>query len=89
MSDMTFKPKFFVPGDWNALFGFGTNILVNVLVLTGLLKYVIGMPGEILFGRILPALGLMMCLSTCYYAYLAYSLAKKTGMTIRSSRAWC
>ncbi len=79
MSDTTFKPKLFVPGDWNALFGFGTNILVNVLVLTGLLKYVIGMPDAILFGRILPALGLMMCLSTCYYAYLAYDLAKKTG----------
>jgi AGZA family xanthine/uracil permease-like MFS transporter len=79
MSDTTFKPKIFVPGDWNALFGFGTNILVNVLVLTGLLKYVIGMPGDVLFGRILPAMGLMMCLSTCYYAYLAYDLAKKTG----------
>ena len=24
------------PGDWNAFFGFGTNILVDVLVLTGL-----------------------------------------------------
>src|ERR1700712_4938815 len=31
------------------------------------------------FGRILPALGLMMCLSTFYYAYLAYKLAQKTG----------
>ncbi|MDR3522692.1 MAG: hypothetical protein P4L66_01165 [Acetobacteraceae bacterium] len=81
MTALTAKPKFFVPGDWNALFGFGTNILVNVLVLTGLLKYVIGMPGDVLFGRILPALGLMLCLSTCYYAFLAYNLAKKTGRT--------
>ena len=32
-----------------------------------------------MFGRILPALGLMMCLSTFYYAYLAYKLAQKTG----------
>ena len=32
-----------------------------------------------MFGRILPALGLMMCLSTFYYAWLAYNLAKKTG----------
>jgi adenine/guanine/hypoxanthine permease len=31
------------------------------------------------FGRILPALGLMMCLSTFYYAWLAYRLAQKTG----------
>ena len=26
--------KWWVPGDWNAFFGFGTNVLVNVLVLT-------------------------------------------------------
>src|SRR6202042_128548 len=32
--------KWWVPGDWNAFFGFGTNILVNVLVLTGLLRFV-------------------------------------------------
>lgn len=76
-----FKPKLWTPGDWNALFGFGTNILVNMLVLTGLLRYVLKMPDDIVFGRILPAVGLMMFLSTVYYAYLAYQLAKKTGRT--------
>lgn len=74
-----FKPKLWTPGDWNAFFGFGANILVNMLVLTGLLRFVIKMPDSIVFGRILPALGLMMCLSTLYYAYLAYRLALKTG----------
>ena len=73
------RPKFWVPGDWNALFGFGTNILVNVLVLTGLLRFVLKMPDAIVFGRILPALGLMLCLSTGYYAFLAWNLARKTG----------
>jgi AGZA family xanthine/uracil permease-like MFS transporter len=75
----TFRPKLWTAGDWNAFFGFGTNILVNMLVLTGLLRFVLKMPDDIVFGRILPALGLMMCLSTLYYAYLAYSLAKRTG----------
>src|SRR3984957_11291373 len=73
------RPKFWVPGDWNALFGFGTNILVNVLVLTGLLRFVLQMPDALVFGRILPALGLMLCLSTGYYAFLAWNLARKTG----------
>ena len=72
-------PKLWVPGDWNALFGFGTNILVNLLVLTGLLQFVLKMPPDLVFGRILPATGLMMFLSTGYYAWLAYSYAKKTG----------
>src|ERR1700723_793705 len=74
-----FRPKLWSPGDWNAFFGFGTNILVNMLVLTGLLRFVLKMPDSIVFGRILPAMGLMMCMSTFYYAFLAYRLAKRTG----------
>src|SRR5260221_2474933 len=76
-----FKPVLWTPGDWNAFFGFGTNILVNMLVLTGLLRFVLKMPDSLVFGRILPALGLMMCLSTFYYAWLAYRLAERTGRT--------
>jgi AGZA family xanthine/uracil permease-like MFS transporter len=73
------KPALWTPGDWNAFFGFGTNILVNLLVLTGLLRFVLKMPDEIVFGRILPAAGLMMFLSTMYYARLAYKLAQSSG----------
>src|SRR6202522_2210375 len=73
--------RFWVPGDWNAFFGFGTNILVNVLVLTGLLRFVLKMPDSLVFGRILPATGLMLFLSTVYYAWLGYRLAQKTGRT--------
>src|ERR1700674_5582216 len=80
MTEKTMKrPAIWTTGDWNAFFGFGTNILVNMLVLTGLLRFVLKMPDNIVFGRILPALGLMMCLSTFYYAWLAYRLAVKTG----------
>jgi adenine/guanine/hypoxanthine permease len=77
----TMKPKLWVPGDWNAFFGFGTNILVNLLTLTGLLRFVLKMPDSLVFGRILPATGLMLCISTFYYAWLAYRLAVKTGRT--------
>jgi adenine/guanine/hypoxanthine permease len=76
---VSFKPAIWTPGDWNAFFGFGTNILVNMLTLTALLRFVLKMPDSLVFGRILPALGLMMCLSTLYYAWLAYRLAQKTG----------
>jgi AGZA family xanthine/uracil permease-like MFS transporter len=81
MTAPTSKPVLWTPGDWNAFFGFGTNILVNLLVLTGLLRFVLKMPDEIVFGRILPATGLMMLLSTLYYARLAYKLAQETGRT--------
>ena len=75
------KPKIWVPGDWNAFFGFGTNILVNLLTLSALLRFVLKMPDEMVFKHILPAAGMMMCMSTMYYAWLAYRLAKKTGRT--------
>ena len=81
MAMTTDKPRLWVQGDWNAFFGFGTNILVNMLVLTGLLRFVLKMPDELVFGRILPATGLMLLLSTLYYAWLAYKLAKETGRT--------
>ncbi|UPY36018.1 hypothetical protein [Sediminicoccus sp. KRV36] len=73
------RTQLWTPGDWNALFGFGTNILVNLLVLTGLLRFVVGMPDAIVFGRILPAAGLMMFLSTGYYAWLGWKLMQETG----------
>src|SRR6201990_1493489 len=77
----TTKPTLWTPGDWSAFFGFGTNILVNLLTLTALLRFVLKMPDSLVFGRILPATGLMLFLSTVYYAYLAWKLAKKTGRT--------
>src|SRR6266404_8189691 len=77
----TQRPQIWVPGDWSAFFGFGTNILVNLLTLTALLRFVLKLPDTIVFGRILPATGLMLCLSTLYYAWLAYRLAQRTGRT--------
>jgi hypothetical protein len=31
-----YKPRLWVPGDWNAFFGLFTNVILNVIVLTGL-----------------------------------------------------
>ena len=45
MTTMTAKnPTLWTSGDWNAFFGFGTNILVNLLVITGLLRFVLKSP---------------------------------------------
>lgn len=73
------RMRLWVPGDWNALFGFGTNILVNVLTITALLRFGLGFSDELVFRRILPAVGLMLFVSTSYYAWLAYDLARRTG----------
>ncbi|MDX1607290.1 MAG: hypothetical protein R3202_13950, partial [Candidatus Competibacterales bacterium] len=79
MTARTATPVLWTPGDWNALFGLGTNVLVNLLVMTGLLKFVLQMPDEITFGRILPAVGLMLFLGNLYYGFMAYRLARRSG----------
>lgn len=76
------RPTLWTTGDWNAFFGFGTNILVNLLVLTGLLRYVLKMPDDLVFGRILPATGLMLCLST-------FLVGLSAGTTQRPKRRVC
>ena len=75
----TARPRLWVPGDWNAFFGLGTNVLLNVLVLSGLALFVVGMPTDTVFGRILPALAIALPLGNLFYAYLAYRLAQRTG----------
>lgn len=71
--------KLWVRGDWDAFFGLGTNCLLNILVLTGLLIGAVQMPAELVFGRILPAVGLMLCLNNIYFSWMAKRLASKEG----------
>ena len=71
------EPRWWVPGDWNGFFGLFTNVLLNVIVLTGLCLGVVQMPADIVYGRILPALGIALPLGNLYYAYLAWRLANK------------
>jgi AGZA family xanthine/uracil permease-like MFS transporter len=74
-----FRPAWWVPGDWNAFFGLFTNVVLNVIVLTGLCLGVVQLPATTVFGRILPALGIALPLGNLFYAYLAYKLAERTG----------
>src|SRR3990172_13262537 len=76
---MSAKPRGWGPGDWNAFFGLGTNVLLNVLVLSSLMLFVVGLPTDQVYGRILPALAIALPLGNLFYAYLAYRLAQKEG----------
>src|ERR1700674_4822899 len=72
-------PRWWVPGDWNGFFGLFTNVVLNVIMLTGLCLGVVQLPPDTVFGRILPALGIALPLGNLFYAYLAWQLAKKEG----------
>jgi AGZA family xanthine/uracil permease-like MFS transporter len=71
--------RLWVAGDWNGFFGLFTNVLLNVIVLTGLCLGVVQLPADTVFGRILPALGIALPLGNLFYAYLAWQLAKSEG----------
>src|ERR1700735_1848953 len=66
-------------GDTNAAFGLGFNVMVNVLVLTGLCLSVVHIPGSDVFGVILPAMGIQLLIGNVYYTYLARRLARREG----------
>jgi adenine/guanine/hypoxanthine permease len=72
-----FRPRLWVAGDWNAFFGLFTNVALNVIVLSSLALGVLKLPTFVVFGRILPALGIALPIGNLFYAYLAYQLAKR------------
>jgi AGZA family xanthine/uracil permease-like MFS transporter len=88
MSTDTAKPPgtttplpLWVRGDMNAFFGLGFNVLVNVLVLTGLCIGVVQLPAAAVFGTILPALGVALVVGNVYYTILARRLAQREHRT--------
>src|SRR5260370_30140633 len=73
------KLPLWVSGDTNAFFGLGFNVMVNVLVLSGLCLGVVHLPGSDVFGIILPAMGVQLLIGNVYYTYLARRLARREG----------
>jgi len=73
------KLPLWTSGDTNAFFGLGFNVMVNVLVLTGLCLGVVHIPGSDVFGVILPAMGIQLLIGNVYYTYLARRLARREG----------
>src|SRR5215471_17979375 len=81
MANGTAAVRWWVPGDWNGFFGLFTNVVLNVIVLTGLCLGVVNLPEDVVFGRILPALGIALPIGNLYYAHLARQLAQREGRT--------
>ena len=67
----------FSKGDVDGLLGIFVDNLSVFLVLISLNLFVVGMPAEIVFGRMLPGAALGLLFGNIYYAYLAKRLARK------------
>ncbi|MFI5909128.1 regulator [Dactylosporangium sp. NPDC051541] len=75
------KIPWWVRGDTNAFFGFGVNVLVNVLTLTALCLGVVKLSERDVFHAILPALGIALVAGNVYYTFLARRLARRENRT--------
>ncbi|MEA1997163.1 MAG: NCS2 family permease, partial [Gemmatimonadota bacterium] len=76
-----FTLPWFVRGDIDGFFGLGLDNLVQLLVVSGLLIGVYGMPAEIVFGRIFPGAALSLLLGNAFYTWQARRLALRERRT--------
>lgn len=73
------KLSFWTKGDWAAYFGLLVNNLTNLLTMIALLTVVVGLPEDMVLGRIAPAFGLAIFIASAWYTYLAVRMARSTG----------
>ncbi|TAN47296.1 MAG: NCS2 family permease [Methylococcaceae bacterium] len=68
-----------VRGDIDGFFGLALDNLVQLLVIVGLCGGVLGFPGELLYGHILPGVAVSLLVGNGFYAWQAKQLAAATG----------
>ena len=71
------KYPLFARSDLSAFWALFADNLANMLVIAGVTRFVFNMPNEIVFGRILPGLGVAIIFGLVVYSYLARRLAEQ------------
>ncbi|MDR3416073.1 MAG: NCS2 family permease [Nevskia sp.] len=69
--------RWLVRGDIDGFFGLALDNLVQLLVLTALCTGVLGFPGELVYGRILPGAAVSLLIGNLFYAWQAMRLARR------------
>ncbi len=76
-----FHYPIFARSDLSAFWALFTDNFTNLLVISGVCKFVFQMPDEIVFGRIIPGASLAILVGVCFYSWLAHRLAAKEQRT--------
>src|SRR5262245_6972110 len=71
--------KWFVRGDVDGFFGLAIDNLVQLLLIDGLCRFVLGFPPELIYGRVLPGAAVSILVGNVAYALQARALARRTG----------
>lgn len=71
--------RWFVRGDIDGFFALALDNLVQLLLIDGLCRHVLGFSEQLVYGRILPGVALSLIVGNVFYAYQAKQLAEQTG----------
>jgi len=74
-------PPWFVRGDVDGFFGLALDNLVQLLLIDGLCRHVLGFPDALLYGRVLPGVAVSLLVGNLFYSKQAMDLARRTGRT--------
>ncbi len=81
MNSQTGHYPLFARSDLSAFWALFTDNLTNLIVLSAICKFVFNMPGEIVFGHIVPGASVAILAGVLVYTYLARRLAARSGRT--------
>ena len=76
-----FHYPLFARSDYSAFWALFTDNFTNLLIISGICKFVFNMPNEIVFGRIIPGASVSILIGVTFYSWLAHKLAKKEQRT--------
>ena len=82
MDGTRYSYRVFSPGDTSAFWALFTDNLVNLLILSGVCRFVFQMPAEIVFGRIVPGAAIAILAGVAVYTWLAKWAANKQGKDV-------
>ena len=77
--------SWFVRSDVDGFLGLALDNLIQILLIVGLCRSVLGYPDALLFGTILPATGLSVLFGNLFYAWQAMGLARAEGRNDRTA----
>ena len=66
-------------GDLDGFFGLFVDNLIQLILIDVLCRFALGMPSELIHGRILPGVAVSLLVGNIYYALQARRVPKKKG----------
>ena len=78
-ADVQTSARWFVRGDIDGFFGLAVDNLIQILLLTTLCKNVLGFDSPLIYGRMLPGVGISLIVGNLYYARQARRLQQSSS----------